>query len=437
MKVLEIKNNLLAELSETTRIIIAAVFVGIMAGFATFLLKKSISYLSILLTGHFSSYHSNYLFLVCPLAGILLATLFQLFIHKNLAHGTEQLKNKINANDFHMRRDITVSPLLGCIMTVGMGGSAGSESPSAYAGAAIGDRTARWFQLSPASARILFGCGAAAGIAGIFKSPVGGIMFAVEVLQMEFTVIGILAVTCAAITAFSMCFILSGFSWDLTLTADSVFDPSLLWWIALFGIFCGIYSAYYDFTQKKTGKFFLNIRNRWLRAGLSGLGIGVAIFIFPSLYGEGYNVVSDVINGARTPVLTYSPLYQYSMNPIILISGVAAILLIKGVVVGATNNGGGVAGKFAPTIFAGCLCGYLFAFIANSLFDAGLSTQNFALIGCAAVMAGAVRAPLMAVFIAAEISDHYNFIIAFIIVSALSYLTADSIRKLSVRFNKQ
>lgn len=433
MMAIKTKERLPGLISENGKVMVAAIFVGTMAGIATFLLKESISFLSGMITHNLSISKLNYQFLIYPAIGILFATIFQLFMNEDLSNGSEQLKSKVTSSNYQMRSNMILSPLLGCLMTVGLGGSAGAEGPSAFSGAAIGSTTARWFKLSPSTTRILFGCGAAAGIAGIFKSPVGGIMFAIEILRMEFSVMGLLAVIGASVTSFAVCFTLSGFSWNIILTGHQLFEPTQLLWIALLGIFCGIYSFYYNYTQTVSGKFLKRIQNRWIRAGISGLGLGVLILLFPPLFGEGYNTVSDVINSNAPLILFYSPLYSYSANTVILLFGIAGILLIKGFAVGATNNGGGIAGKFAPTIFAGCLCGYLFAMTVNFFFDANLSPQNFALIGTAAVMAGALKAPLMAIFIAAEISDRYNFIIAFIVVAVFSYIIKRSIELLISR----
>lgn len=436
MKLIEIKNNLLGLLSEKSRVVTAAVFVGTMAGFATFLLKEGISRLGHLLTSHFAETHANYLFLLYPVIAILLATLYQVCIRENLAHGTEQLKHRLSTDNYRMKRNMIVSPLLGCLITVGLGGSAGAEGPSAFSGAAIGDRTARWFKLSPYTTRILFGCGAAAGIAGIFKSPIGGVMFAIEILRMELSVLGLLAVTCASLTAFSVSYILSGFTWNVTLIHHQAFIPGHMWWIALLGIICGVYSLYYDATQKMAGKWLQHVSNKWVRALLCGCGLAIIIFMLPSMFGEGYDVVAHVVNGDKTPLLIYSPFYKDALHMPFLLTGVIAVLLLKGAAVGATNSGGGVAGEFAPTIFAGCLMGFLFACTVNYLFGADLLPEDFALIGTAAVMAGTLRAPVMAIFIAAEISNRYNFILAFIAAAALSFFVTEGLRKLSKELTK-
>lgn len=436
MTVLQIKNSLVGRLSEKSRVVIAAIFVGAMAGLATFLLKTSMSHLEHFLTDHFDKTHANYMFLIYPTIGILLATIFQTLIRENLAHGTEQLKHRLNQSNFRIKRNMIASPLIACLLTVGFGGSAGAEGPSAFSGAAIGDRTSRWFGLTPYATRIIFGCGAAAGIAGIFKSPIGGVMFAIEVLRMELTVLGLLAVTCASLTAFSISYILSGFTWNVTLLHPQAFDPGQIWWIILLGIVCGAYSLYYDSTQKMATKFFEHIANKWVRAILCGVLLSAVIFLLPSLYGEGYDIVARVVNGDKSPLLSFSPFYKDSLNLTFLLVGVGIVLLIKGAAVGATNSGGGAAGEFAPTIFAGCLMGYLFGCVINHFFGANVLPEDFALIGTCAVMAGTLRAPVMAIFIAAEISNRYNFVLAFIAAAASSFFIAEGLRRLPKLLHK-
>lgn len=412
------------------RVVAAAVVAGVIAGLATFGLKSCMGWLSAYWMADMSYDTGNFRYLFMPLAGILLAVLYQKLIKEDLAHGTLQIKHRLANGQYDFKRNHMISPLVGCLMTVGFGGSAGAEGPSAFSGAAIGDRISRWFHLSPGATRILFGCGAAAGIAGIFKSPVGGIFFAIEVLRMELSVLGLVAVTCACLSAFSVAYILSGFTWNVTLVTQQQFIPAHIGWIVLLGILCGFYSIYYSYTQKQATLFFSRISNVWAKAIISGTGLGLVIFLLPSMFGEGYDVVAKVVNGIKTPLLEYSAFYSDAWRLPVLLVGIGAVLILKGAAVGATNSGGGVAGEFAPTIFAGCLFGYLFALAANACFDVGLTPENFALIGTAAVMAGTIKAPLMAIFIAAEISDRYNFILAFIAAALFSYLVVEFFSRL-------
>lgn len=269
--------------------------------------------------------------------------------------------------------------------------------------------------------RILLGCGAGAGIAGIFKSPVGGMLFTIEVLRMELSATAMTALVSSCLAAFSSAYILSGFTWDVGFAGRGTFDPSHIGWMALLGLVCGIYSLYYNKTLTLTAKFLSRISNRWKRAAIAGTALSLMVFLLPPMFGEGYGVVDIIINHLDTPFFGLSPFSHAALNPTVSLTLIAAILLLKGMAVGAVNYGGGVAGQFAPTLFAGCLVGYLFATTANAC-GVSLPTANFALMGMAAVMAGTIKAPMMAVFIAAEISDSYSFILGFILVSVIAYI---------------
>lgn len=411
---------------EPAAIITAAVIAGSLAGCASFLLKSGIAQLGHLLTAHLAG--DIWLMLLFPLAGMVMSVAYQKLAGEDLSRGTDQLKERIGSNRFSIKRSLMWNPLVACLITVGFGGSAGSEGPSAVSGAAIGSRTAKWFGLSPRAMRILLGCGAGAGIAGIFKSPVGGMLFTIEVLRMELSATAMTALVSSCLAAFSSAYILSGFTWDVGFAGRGTFDPSHIGWMALLGLVCGIYSLYYNKTLTLTAKFLSRISNRWKRAVIAGTALSLMVFLLPPMFGEGYGVVDIIINHLDTPFFGLSPFSHAALNPTVSLTLIAAILLLKGMAVGAVNYGGGVAGQFAPTLFAGCLVGYLFATTANAC-GVSLPTANFALMGMAAVMAGTIKAPMMAVFIAAEISDSYSFILGFILVSVIAYtITARPLR---------
>lgn len=403
-------------------VIVAAVVAGILAGLATACLKRGIDWIGHLLTSGMAPDAYNLRLLVYPLAGIIMACVYQWLIKEDLSHGTAQLKKRVVKKDYFFSRSHLVSPLVGCFLTIGFGGSAGGEGPSAFSGAAIGDRMSRLFGLSPGDARILFGCGAAAGIAGIFKSPLGGIFFAFEVLGIGMDVIGFLALACASLASFTVVYSLSGFRWNISILTCQTFDPSQLGWVVLLGVVCGLYSMYYRSTQKFADRHFSGINNRWIRGLAGGAALSLMIFLFPSMFGEGYGVVEKIIDGEDVAVLRFSPLFNVFGKEAMVTGCVIAVLLLKGMAVGITNSSGGVAGDFAPTLFAGCLVGYLFGMAVNAWFDPTCTPESFALLGMAAVLAGAVRAPLMSIFLTAEISGRYNYILGLTVAVAVTYI---------------
>lgn len=398
------------------------IIIGVLTGLATFLMKEGIKWVGVLLSSGLKVDMANPVFLVIPLAGILLAMIFQKYVvHTDLAHGTASIKRDLIDGEYKLAPSNMYTSLIGCSVTIGFGGSAGAEGPSAYTGAAIASNFGRWLGVDNRWMRILLGIGAGAGIAGIFKSPVGGALFTLEVLGMELTTIPVIALFSCCLIAGCTALALGGFAIDITFIPHIPFrGENILWMIGL-GIFCGLYSLYYNTSKDYATKLLGKIPNPWWKALLAGGVLSISIFFFPSLFGEGYGILGKIINGEASKFLDYSPFYSGFGSVGILMLGTFAVLLLKGVMVSATINGGGVAGDFAPTLFAGCLAGYLFGIAMNSWFGATIPAENFALLGMAGVMSGAIKAPLMAIFITAEMSNSYHFIFGFMVVAAISY----------------
>ncbi len=372
-----LKERIQGLLPEGAVVFAGATIVGMLTGAGTFFLRRGIAWMGDMLSVPLHPGGLNWIFIVYAVIAILGAVFYQKAVGENLADGTSQLRSRLADGNFKFRRNHLFSPLMGCLVTIGFGASAGAEGPCAFSGAAIGDRVARLMKFSPSATRILFGCGAAAGIAGIFKSPLGGVFFAIEVLRMEMSVIGMVSLTCASLSAFGVAYVLGGYTWNVRILTDMHFIPDHFGWIALLGIVCGFYSIYYSYT--------LSLASRFLRM-----------------------------------LVEFGPFFRDLPRLPLLLGIITAMLLLKGAVVGAVNSGGGVAGEFVPAIFAGCLLGFMFASVSN-IYGIGLPIENFALIGTAAVMAGTIKAPLMAIFIAAEVSDRYGFILGFMLAAGISY----------------
>lgn len=405
---------------ESAVIVVAAAVAGTLAGLGAFMLHGGLDLLSKWLHIPLATDGFNYQFLLYVPLGMMGAVAYQKWLKENLGGSTGIIKGALSSNNLNLRNNYCYSPLLGCLVTVGMGGSAGAEGPCALAGAAFGDKAGGWFKLSPQARRLVFGCGAAAGIAGIFKSPVGGFFFAVEVLGLEMSVLGMTACISACLMAFAVAYVLGGFQWNVQVMPDLQFIPDHFGWIALLGVVAGFYSIYYSYTQDLAARFFGKIKNRWVSSAIAGLGIGLIVFLLPAMFGEGYGLVSDVLNGIDRTLLEYAPYYNDQHRLWAVFGIIGAMLLIKGGVVGAVNSSGGVAGEYVPTIFAGCLLGFAFATFCN-VHGLDLPVENFALIATAATMAGIIKAPLMSTFIAAEVTDRYSFLLAFMLASAISF----------------
>lgn len=403
-------------------VMIVAVVVGLLAGTAAFLLKKMIGFTTGFLTSGVNPDHFNISLLIYPLVGIILTGLFQRYVlHRNIEHGVERMQAGLKARNYNPGGENIYSPMLASTLTLGFGGSAGSEGPIATVGGAIGGGLGRKLGLRPDLVRVLIGCGAGAGIAGIFKSPLGGVLFTLEVLQLELTTTTVLAQFIACIVSSMTAYVLSGCTYDIDFIQTAPFDLSIMPWVLILGAFCGFYSVYYSLIMSKLRKYFESIGRPLMRNIISGGLLAICVFMFPTLYGEGYDSLSRLINGHHA-VLTEAGFFSALGGDVwVLIIITLAILLVKPVAACSTNSGGGVAGDFAPALFAGAIAGFFFAILTNTLFNTAIPTANMAFIGMAAVMAGVVRAPLMAIFLAAEMADGYQYFLALLIAAYISY----------------
>lgn len=417
--------------SEKVSISILAFITGVLAGTGAFLLKRMIAGVSGIVAGHLHPGSFNLLLLAAPLAGIVLTGVFTRYIlRRNIEHGVTHLMQNVASRHYHLSPSICYSPLIASTLTLGFGGSAGSEGPIAYAGAAIGSNIARMFRLSPHHTMILLGCGAAAGIAGIFKAPVGGAMFTLEVLALEFTTVSVMALMVAVIAAGLTTFALTGFTIDLAFPSMQTFHPDMILAVVVLGIVCGIYSQWYTFVTSRMERFFDKISNPWVRNITSGLILSAIVFLFPAMFGEGYSLMGKVLEGNFDGLVTYGPFAESPAQwlPLILL----AIVVLKSLACVSTNSGGGVAGDFAPTLMAGCMLGLLYAIAGNQLLGLELSTGNMAYYAMAGAMSGIIQAPIMAIFIVVEMCGGYTQLLPIAIVSTISFLTVKASNRLSI-----
>lgn len=410
-------------ISAKTYTIFIAVTVGLVLGVVAWLLKLCIHSVSNLLTSSLHIGHANLLLLLIPLAGIMLTGIYQRYIiHRNIEHGTEQIMSRLHQQQYNIGTKLLYAPIVASTLTLGFGGSAGSEGPIATVGGAVGSNVGRWFKMTPQQMRIMIGCGAGAAIAAIFKAPIGGVMFTLEVLGLELTTVSVMALVIACVTSALTAYVLSGCTYDIHYIQAISFDTHIMPWVLLLGLLCGLYSAYYAWVMQRGRKCYEAIKSPWLRNLASGSILAILVFTFPSLYGEGYSVLSHLINGHDAVLLHDSMFYTVDADAWLMIAIAGGILFCKPHAACASNSGGGVAGDFAPTLFAGAIAGYLFAMLLNTGCGLDLPVSNFAYIGMAAVMAGAVRAPFMALFLTAEMADGYQFLLPLAVAAVISYL---------------
>ncbi len=404
------------------RLLTAAAIAGIIIGCVAYAVKHLIALISRLATSGFSAVHSNWWLIVLAILAITLSSLIVRKIVKlPLDHSTGRLQSDLRKGISPLPRRLMVAPVGVNALTLGLGGSAGAEGPIAYAGAAIASRVAARLHLTHEQMLAFLACGAGAGIAAIFKAPMGGVFYTLEVLafQMSLPNIMLLVIMClfAGLTAYAA----GGFNTDMVFLTAQPF--ALKWYLPaiLLGLLCGVYSLYYNWCGDRTVGMFSKISTPWKRNLIGGLSVGVCLFLFPALYGEGFGVLGKLVNGDSAPLLA-GTFRGAVKGPAAMAAVLGGIILIKSFATYATKAGGGVAGEFAPTIFAGGMFGALFALGASyvpgwEIIPAG----DFMILAMAAVMAGTIKAPLMAIFIVIEMTEASPLLLPASIAAGLSY----------------
>lgn len=410
-----------AHLSQSMVLIIISLVLGILTGAAAAVLKHLVRFISWILLSDVVVDRPNIRLLIWPLLGILICSIYKRYVCvDNITTGTRLIKDRLNNRHYRLSVFDIFNSIIGCSLTIGFGSSAGTEGPTALSGASIGTNVARWFKLSESWRRLLLGIGGGAGIAAIFKSPIGGVLFTLEVLQMEMTTLPIVALILACLFSSATAYWLSGFTFDISFMRVMPFEHTSLGWVLLLGVFCGLYSIYYNFTKRKSANLFSSIRNPWLAAIISGGLMSIAVFLFPVLYGEGFNVITGLVNGHYIS-FTDSGIFAGHIGPWWLLISFLVVLLLKGILVAAAYSGGGIAGDFVPTFFAGAIAGALFCMTLNHFFGTDIPIWYFALIGMGCVMAGTIHAPLMSIFLLCETTNTYVYIFPYILAILTSY----------------
>lgn len=412
-------------IKERTFLVFLSLAVGIICGFAAQLLKWLIHVISTLLAEHLSMTSANWLYLVYPVVGILIVTLFIRYVVKdNISHGVTRVLYAISRKKSRLKKHNIYAPLLASSVTIGFGGSVGAEGPIVFTGAAIGSNIGAAFRLSPRVLMILVGCGAAAGIAGIFRAPIAGMLFTLEVLMIDLTTVTVMPLLISSIAGATVAYVLEGYNAEFFFSQSEPFVTSRIPYTILLGIFCGFVSLYFTRAINMMENSFSRIKNKGWKIVLGGSILAGLIFFFPPLYGEGYESINHLLDGNVASIVD-GTLFYTDRGEIWFISlYIFLIILTKAFATSATNAAGGVGGTFAPSLFVGAMSGFFFAFVFNNL-DLGvtLSNKNFVLMGMAGVMSGVMHAPLMGIFLTAEMTGGYNLFLPLLIVSTLSYGT--------------
>ncbi len=409
---------------QTTQVL--AFFVGILAAVAAFLLHWIIHLIQQLLTKGFATDAANVLFLLFPVVGIWLTSLFiKYVVRDNISHGITRVLYAISTNRSRLRRHNCWSSVVASAITIGFGGSVGAEAPIVLTGSAIGSNLGQLFKLDKRQLMLLVGCGAAAAVAGIYKAPIAGMVFTLEVLMIDMTMSSIVPILIATITANVTSYLLVGDKSMFSFTLDSAWSVERIPATVMLGVFGGFVSLY--FMRGMTwceGQFARMRRHPYRKLIVGGLVLSTLIFFFPSLYGEGWDSLVILLNGKTEGdwdhVLDGSLFYGHTD---LLVLYVAMVLLTKIVATSSTNGAGGCGGTFAPSLFVGGFAGFLFARLWNmEQIGVYIPEKNFTLLGMAAVMAGVMHAPLTGIFLIAEITGGYQLFVPLLIVSVVSVM---------------
>lgn len=421
-------------LSQKQFILILAFMVGVGSAVAAQTLKLLIHEIEHLLTAQFDVTHSNWLFLVYPVVGIYLTALFiRYIVRDDIGHGVTKILYALSRKQGSIRGHNCWSSVVASALTIGFGGSVGAESPIVLTGSAIGSRLGQLFQLDHKTMMLLIGCGASGAVAGIFKAPIAGLMFTLEVLMVDLTMASLLPLLVSCLTATCITYAWTGMNPMFIFELSDPFNVSRVPTSVLLGVFCGFISLYFTRVMSSFEQVFGRMHNMYAKLALGGTVLAVLIYFFPPLYGEGYSTIS-ILLGSHTEtdqVLNNSLFYHH---PEYLLVYLGLIILLKVFATTATNGGGGCGGTFAPSLFLGCVGGFVFSRLWNMYcpIDTIVPETNYALLGMAGVMSGVFHAPLTGVFLIAELTGGYQLFIPLMIVSVASYLTINAFEKHSI-----
>ena len=407
-------------------LLILAFIIGILASFAAYILHTLIHQIQAILTEGFEINSFNWLYLVFPVIGIYLTSLFVRYVVRdNISHGITRILYAISSKRSHLKPHNCWSSVIASAITIGFGGSVGAEAPIVLTGSAIGSNLGQLFKIDNKTMMLLVGCGAAAAIAGIFKAPIAGLVFTLEVLMVDLTMASLLPILVASITANVFTWALMGGKSLFTFVLDSAWQVDRLPACVLLGLFCAFISLYFIRTMTFCEGIFAKMkRHPYGKLAVGGVMLSSLIFLFPALYGEGYSAINILLNGTTeadwNQLLDKSLFYGHGN---LLVVYIALVLLTKVFATSCTNGAGGCGGTFAPSLFIGGFGGFLFARLWN-IYQIGVYVpeKNFTLLGMAGVMAGVMHAPLTGIFLIAEITGGYALFVPLIIVSVVSVM---------------
>lgn len=411
-------------LSERQMLTVLAITVGLLAGLGTCLFEMLLHGVKEALVAWFPSDQAQALLLVYPAIGIILATLFvKHIVRDEISEGVTRVLYAMARKDSRIASHNCWSSIVGGATTIGFGGSVGPEAPIVLTGAAIGSNVGKIARLNYKQLTLLLCCGAGAAVAAIFKAPITGVVFVLEILMLDITSASVFPLILASVTATTTALIFRGFDpiFAINLSEADVFVIRQIPLYILLGVCCGLMSYYFTSVNSKVASFVKRIDSQYKRWVFAGILLGVLIFIFPPLYGEGYRSLTSFMHGNVQALFANSMFFKFRTIEWVAIIYATAIMFFKVVAMATTNASGGVGGTFAPSLFVGAYMGAIVALVCNACFDWNVSVVSFSLVGMAGVMSGVMKAPLTAIFLIAELSNGYGLFIPLMIVAAISF----------------
>lgn len=420
------------QLPENQLLFIMALFVGLGSGLAAVLLKHAVHFVAWTLTGWFNTPAESILYIVYPGIGMLIALLFVKYVIKdNIGHGVTKVLIALSKNESKIKSHNTWSSIVASSLTIGFGGSVGAEAPIVYTGAAIGSNVARFMGLSYKHMTILLGCGAAGAVAGIFKAPLAGVLFTLEILLFNISMTSVLPLLVSAVTATTVSYLFLGEKVVFANTIEAFNMANIPFYIVL-GVACGLVSLYFIRMTLKLEDKISSIKRTFRRWVISAVSLGLLIFLFPPLFGEGYESLTHLLNNNTQSAIgpsIFESLFDIGLfTPLFF----TAVIFFKVWAMSFTNAGGGVGGTFGPTLFIGGVAGFVIARTINLTGIFVVPEANFALVGMAGLMAGVMQAPLTAIFLIAEITGGYLLLTPLIITAAISFATIRAFESYSI-----
>ncbi len=408
-------------LSERQLLMLLSVVVGVGAGIAGYLLHECIHGIKNLLTSWSAVDSANYWYLLYPTIGIIITVLFvRYWVKDDISHGVTRIFYAISRKESRLKPHNTYTSLLASSATIGFGGSVGAEAPIVLTGAAIGSTIGQFMRLNYRYITLLLGCGAGAAIAAVYKAPIAGFVFVIEVLMLELTFTSVVPLLLASVVATTTTYFLVGLD-PFFAGITPVFHLRDIPFYAALGVVGGAVSFGFSKLSMGLEARVKRISRQAFRVLAGGSLLGLLIFLFPPLYGEGYDSITQLLTGNGDAVFDQSLFYEWRNEFWMIALYIGAMLLFKVVAMTLTNASGGVGGTFAPSLFVGAMSGYLFAIVSNHLFGAALSPVSFTLVGMAAVMGGVMKAPITSMFLVAELTGGFALFLPLMLTSAVSF----------------